>query len=235
MVSNKRILVVDDSLELREALSDYLGRAGFIVDTANDGEEMVQCLAKAEPDLIVLDVMLPGDDGFTLCSNIRRHSNVPIIMLTAVSDEIDRVAGLEMGADDYVTKSFSPRELLARIKALLRRTQFTQGLDQARYLCFSGWKLDTLTRQLIDSNGTSSQLTGADYTLLRLFLTHPNKPLSRDTISETLHGRESMPLERGIDMQVGRLRQRLNDKERSLIKTLRSQGYMLNVDVMHEA
>ena len=150
---SKKILIVDDSEDLRDALSSYLIKSGFDVTTACDGEEMNKELASGEPHLIILDVMLPGDDGFTLCNRIRKTSNVPIIMLTAVTDEIDRVTGLELGADDYITKTFSPRELLARIKALLRRSQFSQGLEHARYICFSEWKLDILMRVLITSNG----------------------------------------------------------------------------------
>ncbi|WP_434340814.1 response regulator [Motilimonas cestriensis] len=230
----KTLLVVDDNAELRDALSDYLGNAGFTVLTAADGIEMRQCLQQHNPDLIILDVMLPGEDGFSLCGWIRRSSSVPIIMLTAVAEEADRVVGLEIGADDYMTKSFSPRELLARIKAQLRRAQFNAGLNQARYICFANWKLDTLTRQLIDEKGNIKQLSGADYSLLHLFLRHANQLLDRDQISATIKGREAMPLERGIDVQISRLRHHLNDQDRALIKTVRGQGYMLNAEAVHE-
>ena len=235
MVCKKRILIVDDSEDLRDALSTYLTKSGFAVTTACDGEEMNKVLAVSEPHLIILDVMLPGDDGFTLCNRIRKTSNVPIIMLTAVTDEIDRVTGLELGADDYITKTFSPRELLARIKALLRRSQFTQGLENARYICFSQWKLDMLMRVLITSNGEERKLSGADFSLLTFFLRHPNKPLSRGDISEAIRGREAMPLERGIDIQVSRLRTKLDDSDHSVIRTLRNAGYMLNTDAIHES
>ncbi|MGF1911218.1 response regulator transcription factor [Vibrio kasasachensis] len=235
MTYQKRILIVDDSEELREALSAYLIKSGFAVTTAADGVEMRSVLAQGGPSLIILDIMLPGDDGFILCSQIRKTSNVPIIMLTAVTDEIDRVTGLELGADDYVPKTFSPRELLARIKALLRRSQFNQGLDGARYICFLDWKLDTLARVLVSSSGEESTLTGADFSLLNLFLRHPNKPLSRNQISETIRGREAMPMERGIDIQVSRLRAKLDDHDHLLIRTLRNEGYMLSADVIHEA
>ncbi|WP_281545169.1 response regulator transcription factor [Grimontia sp. SpTr1] len=235
MAFQKRILIVDDSEELRDALSAYLTKSGFDVVTAVDGEQMHKVLDQGEPSLIILDVMLPGDDGFTLCSQIRKTSNVPIIMLTAVTDEIDRVTGLELGADDYITKTFSPRELLARIKALLRRSQFNQGLEGARYICFLDWKLDTLARVLVTPSGDETTLSGADFSLLSLFLRHPNKPLSRNIISETIRGREAMPLERGIDIQVSRLRAKLEDQDHSLIRTLRNEGYMLSADVIHEA
>lgn len=232
--ATKTLLVVDDNSELRDALSDYLGNAGFTVLTAADGSEMRECLLTHNPDLIILDVMLPGEDGFSLCSWIRRSSSVPIIMLTAVAEEADRVVGLEIGADDYMTKSFSPRELLARIKAQLRRSQFNAGLGQARYISFAHWRLDTLTRQLIDEQGNINQLSGADYSLLHLFLRHANQLLDRDKISATIKGREAMPLERGIDVQISRLRQHLNDHDRNLIKTVRGQGYMLNAEAVHE-
>lgn len=235
MVCQKRVLIVDDSEDLRDALGTYLTKSGFDVTTAGDGEEMNTVLAKGEPHLIILDVMLPGDDGFTLCNRIRKTSNVPIIMLTAVTDEVDRVTGLELGADDYITKTFSPRELLARIKALLRRAQFSQGLEHARYICFSEWKLDTLMRALIAPDGEERKLSGADFSLLTLFLRHPNKPLSRGLISETIRGREAMPLERGIDIQVSRLRAKLDDSSHSVIRTLRNEGYMLNTDTIHES
>lgn len=235
MVCQKRVLIVDDSEDLRDALSAYLTKSGFKVTTASDGEEMNKILAMGEPHLIILDVMLPGDDGFILCNRIRKTSNVPIIMLTAVTDEIDRVTGLELGADDYITKTFSPRELLARIKALLRRSQFSQGLEHSRYICFSEWKLDMLMRVLIAPDGAERKLSGADFSLLTLFLRHPNKPLSRSIISETVRGREAMPLERGIDIQVSRLRTKLDDTNHSVIRTLRNEGYMLNTDTIHES
>lgn len=235
MTCQKKVLIVDDSEDLRDALSTYLTKSGFDVITACDGEEMNKILALSEPHLIILDVMLPGDDGFTLCNRIRKTSNVPIIMLTAVTDEIDRVTGLELGADDYITKTFSPRELLARIKALLRRSQFSQGLENSRYICFSEWKLDILMRVLIAPDGVERKLSGADFSLLTLFLRHPNKPLSRSIISETIRGREAMPLERGIDIQVSRLRTKLDDTNHSVIRTLRNEGYMLNTDTIHES
>lgn len=235
MTGKKKILIVDDSEDLRDALSTYLTKSGFTVTTACDGEDMNKVLASNEPDLIILDVMLPGDDGFTLCSQIRKTSNVPIIMLTAVTDEVDRVIGLELGADDYIIKTLNPRELLARIKALLRRSQFNYGLKHARYICFSKWKLDILMRVLIASNAEDRKLSGADFSLLTLFLRHPNKPLSRGLISETIKGREAMPLDRGIDIQVSRLRIKLDDTDHSIIRTLRNEGYMLNTDAIHES
>ncbi|MFM5134034.1 MULTISPECIES: response regulator [Aeromonas] len=234
-MDSKVILIVDDSQALTDTLTEYLGRAGFEVRTACDGEAMWQQVRQGMPDLVILDVMLPGDDGFTLCSQLRRLSNVPIMMLTAVTEDADRIAGLEIGADDYLTKSFNPRELLARIKALLRRSRLTQQAATARRISFGPWTLDSVTRQLSRVGEAPRQLSGADYTLLGLFIRHPNELLSRDLISQEIWGRESDPFERGIDVQVSRLRQALDDKDRTLIMTVRNKGYMLATETVYEA
>ncbi|MFM4803965.1 response regulator [Aeromonas bivalvium] len=234
-MDSKVILIVDDSQALTDTLTEYLGRAGFEVRTACDGEAMWQQVRQGMPDLVILDVMLPGDDGFTLCSQLRRLSNVPIMMLTAVTEDADRIAGLEIGADDYLTKSFNPRELLARIKALLRRSRLTQQAASARRISFGPWTLDSVTRQLSRAGEAPRQLSGADYTLLGLFIRHPNELLSRDLISQEIWGRESDPFERGIDVQVSRLRQALDDKDRTLIMTVRNKGYMLATETVYEA
>ena len=234
-MDSKVILIVDDSQVLTDTLTEYLGRAGFEVRTACDGEAMWQQVRQGMPDLVILDVMLPGDDGFTLCSQLRRLSNVPIMMLTAVTEDADRIAGLEIGADDYLTKSFNPRELLARIKALLRRSRLTQQAATARRISFGPWTLDSVTRQLSRAGEAPRQLSGADYTLLGLFIRHPNELLSRDLISQEIWGRESDPFERGIDVQVSRLRQALDDKDRTLIMTVRNKGYMLATETVYEA
>jgi len=228
------ILVVDDDEAIRELLQEHLSRVGYKVLTAFDGESMHSLLNRTRVDLIVLDIMLPGDDGFTLCRQIREESRVPIIMLTASSDETDRVVGLELGADDYLAKPFSARELQARIKALLRRASFSQQ-DNPRYILFDRWRLDTLAHELIDEQGQSSPLSGADFALLQLFLEHPNQILDRDTISKVTRGRESMPLDRVVDVAVSRLRQRLGDQGRSpkLVKTVRGAGYLLAATVHH--
>lgn len=240
MAKGKPILIVDDDQEIRELLKEYLSRAGFDVLTACDGVEMYQQLAQATPELIILDIMMPGDDGFSLCQQIRRKSQVPIIMLTAASDEADRVIGLELGADDYIAKPFSPRELMARIKALLRRAEFRQPEKEApqtgRKIRFAGWTLDTRTQLLNNDDGTQIDLTGSDFILLHLFLQHPGQILDRDTISDATRGRESLPMERGIDVQISRLRQKLGDNGKGprIIKTIRGSGYMLIADVMYD-
>lgn len=233
-MEKKTIMVVDDSEEIRDALSEYLSRSGFNVITAADGDEMWQHFHHHEPHLIVLDIMLPGDDGLTLCNKIRLQSHIPIIMLTAVCDEADRVAGLEIGADDYMTKTFSPRELLARIKALLRRSQFSNSTAFNRKIGFLDWTFDTVKRRLVHANGETVQLSGADFSLLSLLIQSPNKVFSRDEIAQCVWGREVEPLERGIDVQVSRLRKHLHDDSRSIIITVRNKGYMLAIDSMFE-
>lgn len=232
-MDEKTILVVDDNEELRDALSEYLGQNGFKVLTACDGDQMWKILDKNDPSLIILDIMMPGDDGFTLCTKIRKKSQVPIIMLTAVTDEVDRVTGLEMGADDYITKSFSPRELLARIKAILRRSTNSDA-PFIRKIKFSGWYLDTMTRQLMHDNKPPKQLSGADFSLLSLFLNKPNQILSRDDIAQAIWGRDAEPFERGIDVQISRLRQHLCDTDRKFIITIRNKGYMMAIDEKYE-
>ena len=238
MVKGKQILIVDDDQEIRELLREYLARAGFDVLTAAEGNEMYRLLADQQPDLIILDIMMPGDDGFSLCQQIRRTSQVPIIMLTAASDEADRVIGLELGADDYIAKPFSPRELMARIKALLRRAEFRQPERESsgRRIRFADWVLDNLSQHLTNDDGSELDLTGSDFMLLSLFLQHPGQVMDRDSISDATRGRESLPMERGIDVQISRLRQKLGDngKNPRIIKTIRGSGYMLIAEVSHE-
>ncbi len=237
MGDKKQVLVVDDDQAIRELLAEYLAKNNYQVSTAEDGVEMDKKLLENRPDLIILDIMLPGDDGFTLCQRIRQDSNVPIIMLTANSDEMDRILGLEIGADDYIAKPFSPRELLARIKALLRRAHFVNDSSkraaQPRYLCFANWKLDTQQHNLVNENNQRVSLTGADFQLLSLFLANPNTAISRDQISQTLHGRDAFSNERSIDVHLSRLRQCLGDdaKAPKIIKTVRGTGYLFIANV----
>ncbi|WP_153112034.1 response regulator [Propionivibrio limicola] len=245
MESRDCILVVDDDPEIRRLLGDYLMRNGFEVVAARDGREMWQMLSRHAVDLIVLDLMLPDSDGLTLCRDLRAkaagagasptllaHPNLPVLMLTARGEETDRIIGIEMGADDYLVKPFNPRELLARIKSILRRTRaLPPNLmpESARFLFFSGWMLDTGTRLLTAPDGVATPLSGGEYRLLRIFLDHPDRVLSRDQLSELIHGREADPFDRAIDVQISRLRQRLRDdrREPQLIKTVRGEGYVL--------
>ncbi|MGZ8915383.1 MAG: response regulator [Methylobacter sp.] len=233
------ILVVDDDTELRHLLGDYLRKNGYQVTLAADGKDMRKSLDNGKIDLIVLDLMLPGDDGLVLCRNLRVSSNIPVIILTARGDETDRIIGLEMGADDYLSKPFNPRELLARIKSVLRRAQALPdnvSAKEGRYLCFAGWRLDTITRNLLAQDGLVVTLSGAEYRLLKIFLEHPNRILTRDQLLELMQGRDAEPFDRSVDVQISRLRLRLRDdaKEPAIIKTVRGVGYLLATQVSTE-
>jgi two-component system OmpR family response regulator len=233
------ILVVDDDTELRHLLGDYLRKNGYQVTLAADGKDMRKSLDNGKIDLIVLDLMLPGDDGLVLCRNLRVSSNIPVIILTARGDETDRIIGLEMGADDYLSKPFNPRELLARIKSVLRRAQALPDnvyAKEGRYLCFAGWRLDTITRNLLAQDGLVVALSGAEYRLLKIFLEHPNRILTRDQLLELMQGRDAEPFDRSVDVQISRLRLRLRDdaKEPAIIKTVRGVGYLLATQVSTE-
>ena len=232
----KSILLVDDDQDIRDLLDTYLSRAGFQVRTVADGAGFRQALDEMPSDLLILDVMLPDEDGFSLCRWVRQHprlAQIPIIMLTASSDEADRVSGLELGADDYLGKPFSPRELQARIKALLRRAQFSSASPVNEIMAFEEWRLNTVTHRLFHTDGEEVILSGADFALLKLFLDHPQHILDRDTIGNATRGRELMPLDRIVDMAVSRLRQRLRDTDKppKLIRTIRGSGYQLAAQV----
>jgi two-component system, OmpR family, response regulator len=180
--------------------------------------------------------MLPGDDGLTLCRNLRARSDIPIIMLTARGEETDRIVGLEMGADDYLAKPFSARELLARIKVILRRVRsLPRNLqpEEQRAIRFGGWTLDTVHRHLVSPTGIVTPIGGAEYRLLRIFVDHPNRVLTRDQLVELTQGREADALDRSIDVQVSRLRRRLGDGtgDAAMIRTVRGEGYVLSVPV----
>ncbi|NOT85502.1 MAG: response regulator [Methylococcaceae bacterium] len=235
-IAEIHLLVVDDDKELRNLLGDYLRKNGYRVSLAADGGSMRKSLAEQSIDLIVLDLMLPGEDGLVLCRNLRVHSNIPVIMLTARGDETDRIIGLEMGADDYLPKPFNPRELLARIKSVLRRAHTlpdTEEPKNGRYLHFAHWQLDTVTRNLRAKDGLVVALSGAEYRLLKVFLEHANRVLSREQLLDLTLGKDADPFDRSIDVQISRLRQRLGDnaKEPVIIKTVRSEGYILSTEV----
>ncbi|AOY94830.1 DNA-binding response regulator [Cupriavidus sp. USMAA2-4] len=233
------VLIVDDDREIRELVSTYLTKNGLRVTMAPDGRHMRQFLEASTVDLIVLDIMMPGDDGLVLCRELRagKHKATPILMLTARDDETDRIVGLEMGADDYLTKPFAARELLARIKAVLRRTRMLppnlQITEAGQLLAFGDWQLDTTARHLIDREGTIASLSGAEYRLLRVFVDHPQRVLNRDQLLNLTQGREADIFERSVDLLVSRLRQRLNDdaREPAYIKTVRSEGYVFSMPV----
>ncbi|MBK1838461.1 response regulator [Azospirillum sp. YIM B02556] len=233
------VLIVDDDRDIRELVSGYLKRNGLRVTLAADGRQMRSFLEHDRVDLVVLDIMMPGDDGLVLCRELRagRHAATPVLMLTARNDEMDRILGLEMGADDYLAKPFAARELLARIKAILRRARMLppnlQISEAGQLLSFGNWRLDTIARHLLDGDGTAVALSGAEYRLLRVFLDHPQRVLSRDQLLNLTQGREAELFERSVDLLVSRLRQRLRDdaREPSHIKTVRNEGYVLAMPV----
>ena len=239
MEKTDNILIVDDDPGIRRLLVDYLARNGFSALAARDGREMWQMLERHVVDLVVLDLMLPDTDGLTLCRDLRGKtttSTMPVLMLTARGEETDRIIGIEMGADDYLVKPFNPRELLARIKTILRRTRtLPPNLrpEPARCLCFSGWCLDTATRVLTAPDGVVTPLSGGEFRLLRILLEYPNRVLNRDQLIEMIHGREAEAYDRAIDVQISRLRSRLRDegREPELIKTVRGEGYVLAATV----
>lgn len=229
----KRILIVDDDPDLRGLLSGYLNEQGYTVQAVKDGVEMRQALDKQPADLIILDVMLPGEDGLTLCRNLRAQSSIPVLMLTARGDEMDRIIGLEMGADDYLPKPFHPRELLARIKSVLRRSGDPQEPHSVQKLTFSGWTLNLGARHLVDAEGVVTSLSTGEFRLLRVLAENANRVLSRDQLMDIMVGREAGPFDRSIDVMISRLRKRLNDDAREpvLIKTIRNEGYVLAATV----
>ncbi len=237
-IMNEHILVVDDDPELRQLLSDYLGRNGYRVSAVADGRGMERALDDTRVELIILDLMLPGEDGLVLCRKLRAHSNLPVIMLTAKGDDMDRIIGLEMGADDYLAKPFNPRELLARIRTVLRRTQAlpTEAEDIQRYR-FGGWTLDVAARHLVSPQGVVVPLGSSEFQLLKIFLDRPNRVLNRDQLLDLTQGREAGPFDRSIDVRVSRLRRRLNDDPRdaAILKTVRNEGYVLAAPVSRES
>lgn len=230
------LLLVDDDKEIRELLSQYLTKQGYKVSTLATGEHLLETVQEKAIQLVILDVMLPKKDGLELCRELRAYSQVPIIMLTARGEDTDKIVGLEMGADDYLPKPFNPRELLARIKAVLKRVKRSyaqQNLEDEDYLMFDNWVLDKAVMQLIAPDASIRSLSGAEFRLLEVFLNHPNRILSRDFILNHVKGRDAHPFDRSIDVQISRLRQRLNHPQcdGEIIKTIRGEGYMLTVKV----
>ena len=234
------VLIVDDDTEIRTLLSRFLSKHDYRVTTAKDGREMHKALDDWAIDLIVLDLMMPGDDGLTLCRQVRGKSQVPIIMLTAMGEDVDRIVGLEVGADDYMAKPFNPRELSARIKAVLRRAPAQSqgpvsiGQDDAdSSYHFAGFQLDPATRAMATEAGDEIELSAGEYDLLLVFVTHPRRVLSRDQLLDMARGRAAIPFDRSIDVQVGRLRKKIepDPKNPTLIKTVRGGGYMFTPDV----
>lgn len=231
----RKILIVDDDQKTRVLLKTYLEKNQYEVILSHNGESFVAEFNSQmnQLSLVILDVMLPDTDGFALCKVVRQKSNIPIIMLTASSDDTDRIVGLELGADDYIAKPYNPRELLARIKAILRRTGSADVVAAPRYYRFLGFTLDLTERKVTDNTGELVALTGLDYQLLKYFVEHPGDVLDRNVLSEETRGRDAGPLDRSLDVQISRLRLLLKDdsKQPTLIKTVRGAGYVFSADV----
>ncbi len=231
MAESVRILLVDDDRELRDLVSRFLERHGYEVLAAKDGRDMTAVLGRTQVDLLILDIMLPGKDGLAICREIRETSHIPILMLTAMGEETDRIVGLEMGADDYLAKPFSPRELLARVRALLRRANFQKTpagrKNSGRVRRFAGWTLDLGRRRLEAPDGMLVGLTSGEFEMLVAFVEHPQRILTRDQLLDLTRGRDSSPFDRSIDVQVSRLRRKIepDPKTPSMIVTVRGDGY----------
>jgi two-component system OmpR family response regulator len=227
-----RVLIVDDDEDIQSLLEAYLRKNGFDALAVGDGKTMWEALAAKPVSMVVLDLMLPGEDGLALCRQLRQRSQVPVLMLTARGEAVDRILGLEMGADDYLPKPFDPRELLARIRSILRRAKSLPAdteVNVPETFTFQGWRLDTRARNLCTPDGVVVPLSGAEYRLLLIFLQNPNIVLSRDQLANFTYGRDADPLDRTLDMQVSRLRERLREQAREpeIIKTVRGKGYVL--------
>lgn len=240
MTENKipHILIVDDDKAIRNMLSKFLKEHGLLVSVVASGVEMLSLLSRSHIDLVLLDIMMPGENGLNLCRQVQSSSSTstPIILLTAIDDEADKIVGLELGADDYVTKPFSPRELLARIRTVLRRTKNsneTLCLNKISSYQFSGWRIDINRRTLVSPDSTLIVLTSTEFDLLTIFIENPHKNLSRDRLSDMLHGRASSHIGRSMDVQISRLRRKieLDPQNPVFIKTLRNEGYIFTSDV----
>jgi two-component system, OmpR family, response regulator len=238
-MASPHVLFVEDDPEIRALVADFLHESGFRVTVAQDGEEMDRLMSADKVDLLILDIMLPNEDGLSLCRRVRAAGNLPVIMLTARGSEIDRVVGLEMGADDYLTKPFGTHELVARVRALLRRSEYAALEPRSRprsVLTFLDWRLDLVARRLHSVDGTRVPLTGGEFELLVAFCEHANKVLTRDQLLDFTRGKAPAGVDRSIDIQVSRLRRKIeNDpKDPALIQTVRSGGYIFAAEVRFE-
>ena len=231
------ILIVDDDKEIRTLLSEILEKNELIIFQASQGSEMRNILKSKKIDLMILDINLPDEDGISLCKEVRASSSLPIIMLTAKTSPIERVIGLETGADDYVCKPFEPMELVSRVRSLLRRSKLNSNSEklsqEASKIYFDSWTLDVLGRHLIRADGMVLSLSASEFNLLKLFIDHANQVMNRDQIMDHIYGRESGPFDRSIDIQVSRLRNKIenNPKSPMIIKTIRSEGYLFTPKV----
>lgn len=228
------ILIVDDDVQIRELLREYLSDFSMSVIAVADGKEMLEMLENTTFDLVILDLMLPGVDGLTLCRNLRANSDIPILMLTARGEAMDRVIGLEVGADDYIVKPFEPRELVARIQTIMRRARGqNEHNKEQKEVKFLGWRLSYILRQLVSPRDLVIPLSNAEFRLLTVLVEHPNRVLSRDYLLDEARGRNMDMFDRSIDILISRVRQKLNDDPRtpSIIKTIRGEGYLFDAKV----
>lgn len=227
------ILIVDDDNDIRELLVNFLIEEGFKATGASDASTMHAAMALDRPDLVILDLMLPGEDGLSICRRLQSASSIPVIMLTARSAEVDRIVGLEIGADDYLTKPFAKRELLARIRSVLRRVGSSAINPPKTVLQFNQYVIDINARRICDQSGRNVALTGAEFDLLACFVQSPQRVLSRDQLLDSVHGRNADPFDRSIDTLVSRLRKKIelaSDQDR-LIATIRNNGYLFTPTV----
>jgi two-component system OmpR family response regulator len=233
--ASSKVLLVDDEATLREPLAEYLTRQGFLVTAAASAAEARTRLREEEPDLVLLDIMMPGEDGLSLCRHLVESRKLPVILLTARGEATDRIVGLEIGADDYVVKPFEPRELAARIRSVLRRAArpAIAPVPENELLAFEGWRLDPLKRRLTDLEGATVAISSVEFRLLMAFLEHPRQVLDRDRLLDMVQGREAHLFDRAVDNQVSRLRRKIEVDSRSpqLIQTVWGGGYMLAADV----
>jgi two-component system OmpR family response regulator len=233
-MSGQTILIVEDDREIRSLLVDFLAREGYEAIGVEDGPAMDRALARLRPDLVVLDVMLPGEDGLSICRRLRAKGSLPILMLTAKGEDIDRIVGLELGADDYLPKPFNPRELLARIRAILRRIASVPAKELCRRLAFGAVVVDLEARSVTGADGATVELTSAEFDLLACFLERPKRVLSREQLLDWTRGRIAAPYDRTIDVSVSRLRRKLavlDPQAASSVKTVRNGGYLFAGDV----
>ena len=236
MDTETRLLIVDDDPGIRELPAGFLSSHGYMVDTAADGAEMRRLLAAESYALIVLDVMMPGEDGLSILRSLDRAKSPAVIILSVIGEEIDRIVGLEMGADDYVAKPANPRELLARIRSVLRRNQggSRAAPGERPHVRFVGWRLDPVGRQLIDPDEVVINLSDGEFRLLLAFVEHPRRVLTRDQLLDLSRGVNAEHFDRAIDVQISRLRRKLaRDGDDDLIRTVRNEGYMFTADVDH--
>ena len=228
------LLLVDDEPGLREPLAEYLSDQGFSVLEAESAAAARSTLGETTPDLVLLDIMMPGEDGLSLCRHLVETRDLPVILLTARGEATDRIVGLEIGADDYITKPFEPRELVARIRSVLRRTERAPIVqDEELVYRFDGWTLDPLKRKLVDPDGATVPISTAEFRMLRAFCDHPRQVLDRDRLLDMVQGREAQLFDRAVDNQISRLRRKIEADSRNpqLIQTVRGGGYRLSADV----